>query len=235
MAYPKRSVLSLAKIEESRFLSRILPLNAIFLVIAVAWSANALRLSVGGEVAIGHVERLERGSKSCGKFNMNTCDFYHVYYAFKPVGRSERKEMRGVDSAVFVTLREGQELPVRYLREDPSLHEIGPEPLKGKATWMVAGTILFSCFSLVVMLPRLHAARAIIWLRDKGDQRTATVLRYEGSGSSTVAHWRDSTGVAGKTAPHSPSELPEVGAEITIYGDPMGRQPSLWEGDVGSR
>jgi hypothetical protein len=49
------------------------------------------------------------------------------------------------------------------------------------------------------------------------------------------ATWVDDAGVTGKSRPQPQYRLPAPQAAITVYADPDGTLPPVWEGDSGSR
>lgn len=108
----------------------------------------------------------------------------------------------------------------------------------------LVGGLLGVTFSAVgggfVYFALRNAGRAI-GVRDDGEKRSAKVSAH-GRTSYRVnevtqlrLEWRDESGETGHSLHHAPDTLTPypVGSDITIYADPEGRLPSVWEGDVG--
>ena len=47
--------------------------------------------------------------------------------------------------------------------------------------------------------------------------------------------WKDDAGAPGQSFACWPVNLPAIGTRITVYADPDGNIPSVWEGDCGTR
>lgn len=120
-------------------------------------------------------------------------------------------------------------------------------------TWGIVRNFLCLCGEAVLAgagfcLYALWRASRMVTVRDKGERLSAKVIavervRWWGRYPSWRASWRDEAGRFGRTCVHTsgfaaagPSRiLPLKGATITIYADPKGKLPAVWEGDCGAR
>lgn len=121
-----------------------------------------------------------------------------------------------------------------------------------RATWELVPVFLFdggilALFGTALGIRALCTARRMAWLRDSGQRRSARVIavervRWLRRYANWRATWQDEAGQPGRTKLHGQDRrggpgpaLPPVGVTITIYADPDGKLPSVWEGDCGAR
>ncbi len=168
---------------------------------------------------------------------------FWVEYQFEAQGRNTGSAP--VSESEWVAYRPGRPIAVWYLPDDPDNHSISP----GGALWQtlifcLLGAFFLSCAILGTLAILVRTIRQA-YLRSVGLPMTATITRIASSGRSSfisqswIMIWKDETGRQGRSDPrtawfHSREPLP-IGTTITIYADPKGRLPSVWEGDCGAR
>ena len=219
----------------------------LFVVIGLATGAPALYLlwqgwllETQGVSVQGQVKSVWQSSDSCGKDNMDTCTQSHVRYTYD-AGGPLREATTTVGSGFYATLQTNGPIPVTYLRSDPAVNEV-------ESGWTLFGGVLLLLFALAfagagggAMWIRIRQVLLAEGQRDTGVSRQATVTdlqptRFAVNGKNLWRiTWRDETGAAGQSRAQAVGELPEIGAAVTVYADPAGKRPAVWEGDSGTR
>lgn len=139
------------------------------------------------------------------------------------------------------SVRRLEHVPLRYAAGNPMVNEIEPgahasEFRKG-LIWL-AGLLLIAG---PVLRRQWRRSKAMIRVRDRGETRSAVITSHQPTGlivndrSSYRLHWRDERGVSGRTTlvNHRALRHFPVGSEITIYVDPTGTDPPVWQAEVG--
>lgn len=167
---------------------------------------------------------------------------YHLGFDFTANGKVYEMD-ETVGRGLYNRLQEGDKTALRYWRPDPTVNEIEP----GTTTTTIWVTKIASALSLAaglfwIIRSWTRASRAGR-VRDRGARRRATVthhiktnVRINKVPQYRLA-WRDADGATGTSWFVSGRRLgdwPE-GSELTIYADPAGKLPSVWEQDVGAR
>ena len=146
-----------------------------------------------------------------------------------------------VSEAFWNTAPRGRKLPLRYVRAAPHLNEIEPGAHITEVTWGAIGLGLVLLVVGPVWRRRWRTASNMVWVRDHGQTRTATVTQHENTRmqvndkSTYRLHWCDETGATGRTALVRRPALTQfpVGSEIKVYVDPVGSRPPVWQAEVG--
>lgn len=240
MGYPRRGVASLV-LTKAGWLFGLAALVGFALVIpGLGNLKEGWALSTQGEEAQGQVSDMQITTRSCGKKNMDTCTDYTLAFDFMAAGVMTHGTAT-VGQSTYHALTLHGPITVRYLPADPSQTEVeeGTTLISGVALTLAA--LAFLGLGLWGLQSRLTAARRMLRLREDGvAQRVrVTALVDARTKINNAAMWRitwaDAAGLASKSRLHKQTELPQPGAEITIYADPSGHQPSVWEGDCGTR
>lgn len=149
--------------------------------------------------------------------------------------------------AAFDAAHVGDAVPLRVA---PGAH--GKAVEDSRATWALVPDFLFEAgilalFGTALGIRALRIARRMASLRDTGERRSARVTAVERvcwlrRSSNWRMTWQDEAGQSGRTKLDGQDwwrgpgpGFPPVGATITIYADPTGRLPAVWEGDCGAR
>lgn len=150
-------------------------------------------------------------------------------------------DTRSVGRRFFNRQSVGDETPVRYWTVDPSVNEIEPGSTR-RTLWItkIISAVTLSGGGLWSYLAWAKAGR-LIWLRDHGERRKATVTEHFRTKVRVNNRpryrlvWRDSEGLEGRSfmMPHGGLEGFPTGTELAVFVDPGGRLPPVWEGDVG--
>lgn len=201
---------------------------------------KAQRLADDGGVTQATVIHLRRSYYTDSDGDQRTK--YHMEYSFTANGQNYQME-EIIGRGMFSRLNSGDKTEVRYWRPDPTVNEIEP----GTTTTTIWVTKIASALTLAgglfwIIRSWTRASRATR-VRDRGDKRQATVTHHIKTGVRVNKvpqyrlAWQDEDGVTGKSwfvSGRRLGEWPE-GSELTIYADPAGKLPSVWEHDVGVR
>jgi len=240
MSYPKRSWFSLSFGVVGWIFTGFLVVGLILAVPAYLNLRKGWNLAAHGVAVTGHVTTLATSTHSCGKDDMDSCTDYNVGYAFEADGVM-RNAKASVAESFYSQLNEGAVLPVRYAAEDPAVSEIEI------GTTMIAAVVLgllalvFAGLGGIGLAFRMRKAGRIVRVRDDGTMRTALVTGQERTNvrindrQQFVLVWKDSAGAEGRSRYRRQEDLPPVGEAITVYADPDGLLPPVWEGDSGTR
>lgn len=141
-----------------------------------------------------------------------------------------------VSESQWVAYQPGRPIAVWYLPEDPDLHTLSPRSIWwGAIGYTLGGVTLLSvgAFGTLAVLAQMQQNAT---LRETGERGSAKVTRISGGGrTGWRAEWRDETGRTGTIQRVWRMNLPDEGATITLYADPTGRLPPVWDGDCGPR
>lgn len=240
MSYPQRGIMALV-------LGRAGWLFGVSALLGLALAAGGLTqvrtgwaLAVHGVVVTGQVSDKEITTRSCGKNHMDTCTDYVLGFDFKAAGVATHGTAK-VGQSTYHGLTLNGPITVRYLPEDTAVTEVeqGTTLISGGALALIA--LAFLSLGGWGLRSGLRNARRMLWLREEGVvQRARVMSRFDTKTRiNGVAMWRitwaDAAGITSRSRLTRLANLPEVGSEITIYADPAGRLPSVWEGDCGTR
>ena len=160
-------------------------------------------------------------------------------YVFAVAG-AERQVTESVTSGFKVSQKMLGPVVVHYLPDDPTVSEIIPgSRFAGSLTGMgITFAVLF--YFAAAWGNRDAKAKARIAFGKVAEQRPASVLDHERVCQNRFQRklyrlvWRDRNGATGHGVwIGSAKHLPPVGSTITIYADPTGKFPPVWEGDCG--
>ena len=145
----------------------------------------------------------------------------------------------------WISLHVGGPIAVWYLPDDPDSHTPYPRMAFWSGLFAVFGGLFLVSLGAFAVLGILWRFGQMIFLSKRGLRRTATVTGIRKSWRSNfllqfwTVIWLDETGRAGASNQQivwfHAVEPPAVGATITVYADPSGRLPTVWEGDCGAR
>ncbi|MEO8243819.1 MAG: DUF3592 domain-containing protein [bacterium] len=240
MAYPRRGwwwfVISVA----GWIWLTLLVLGVIFAGVANYQLSEGWALRVRGVAVTGQVTRLYVTSHSCGTNSRSTCSSYNVDFDFDAAGVM-RSDSTTVGSGFYHDLQVGQSLPVRYVKDDPSVNEIEIGTTLTGGVFMTLLALGFLAGGGYGIRQRLQMAGRMIGLRDHGRVMQAVVTARKMSNTKIngaqmwTIQWRDDTGLTGESRLHKELQLPEAGTSVTVYVDPDGVLAPVWEGDCGTR
>lgn len=240
MAYPRRGVAGLVLTRAGWLFGLAALVGLVLAIPAVRNLQEGWALAMRGVEVKGQVRDMQITTRSCGKNQMDTCTDYNLAFDFEASGVMTHGTAK-VGQSTYNGLTLMAPIRVRYLPDDPALTEVEEGTTLVSGVALVALVLAFLGLGLWGLLSRLRNARRMIWLRDEGGMQRARVLAQIDTKTriNGVAMWRitwaDASGVASRSRLTRLADLPEVGAEITIYTDPAGRLPSVWEGDCGTR
>lgn len=163
------------------------------------------------------------------------CTIYGVDYSYA-AGHLIQGSAR-IEQKRWLALYPGAPMDVWYLRGTPEAHELGHGTQYWNALLGVGLSLAVTVLGAGLFMLRMVRFGRAIMLRETGQRRTAKIthLRSGYNRSPWFAFWRDETGATGRIARVWRSNLPPVGATITIYADPTGKLPAVWTGDCGVR
>lgn len=236
--YPKRNWLVLA-------LGRLGWIFAVFLTVGLGALVGAGFQIVEGRAfnaraveVVGEVTYLAPGAIPCSKVNSGRCPETLVRFRFDTPNGPAMGEAR-LDRDYRPALRHGGPIALRFMPGDAARVEVefgrtlrvGVFELVGSGVFLLIG----SCFGSYVWWAN-HLTRMLrlglpgtARVSDKGPERDPLLGTWS-------VRWTDDAGLAGKSQWYwRAASLPGAGAAITVFCDPEGKRPSVWEGDCGSR
>lgn len=197
------------------------------------------RLSLDGVVAEARIEgKLVQDAD--GDSRTDDREVHSLRFSFIADGAEVTDTMR-VSEDFWNSVKRQDIVALRYSASDPRISEIEPGALAGDARLgLIALAVLFATAGPILWRQWLRA-RDQVRVRDHGQARTAIVISHQNTGvqvndkSAYRLHWRDETGATGRTTAVNRLALRRfpVGSEITLYIDPSGDRPPIWEGEVG--
>lgn len=208
----------------------------------------ALEFRSDGVYVMGRVDACWGQGSDCVGGVVATCDDCAAAYAYQ-VGGQIYHGIRKTERTTYDILEDGARIMVRYLPREPanSFTSFSPD-----AADREGGNDVFAVFLGIQGLACLlgfngmlwkpyRQARQVVWLRDLGRVRGATVLSHEVTPDGEEGplewrmRWKDEAGQWGQSDWRPVDDLPSVGAAIVVYADPAGQMPAVWEGDSGTR
>lgn len=186
----------------------------------------------------GRIDFLAVGASPCTKGDGGGCPKTIVRYHFSTPDGAVRGEAR-IGPHDSASLRHGGPILLRYLPDDPAQQEVDYGSTLRRGVFGMAISALFaligSGFGSYVWW-----ANHMIWLRKSGEVRRAKVSsagpERDPLLNTWFIRWTDDAGGEGKSQWYwSPGVLPRGAALITVFADPAGRTPSVWDGDCGTR
>lgn len=240
MSYPRRGVAGLV-LGKAGWLYVVGVLVGLGLGIpAVIGLENGWALSFHGAEVTGQVTDMSITTRSCGKNNLDTCTDYNLSFDFEASGVMTRGAGK-VSEGTYRGLALKGPIRVRYLPSDPALTEVEPGATLGGGVGLAGIALAFGGVGVWGLWSSGRKARRMIWLRDFGlEQRVkVTDLVDARTKINNAAMWRitwtDLGGLPARSRLWKRADLSAPGTEVTIYADPAGKLPSVWEGDCGTR
>lgn len=213
-------------------------IGVVTLLIAMFEGRKADRLAEGGLVARATITDKDISVTYDSDGDRQTT--YYLYFRFDHEGRTI-EDRDSVSRGFFDQATVGQTLPLRYWWQDPGVNEIEP----GSTATTILVTKIMSVVALVAAgfwgeRCWRKAARAIR-VRERGVRRLAKVTGHIKTGVRVNKvprwrlAWRDEAGSEGQSFWLPEPRLGQfpIGTELTVYADPSGRLPAVWEHDVG--
>ena len=214
----------------------------VFLVlggISVHAGYHVVRLATDG-VTTDATVTAKRRRDSDGDSRTDDREIYSLEFTFEADGR-EIADTARVSESFSHSVRRLEVVPIRYAAGDPTINEIEPEFYITEFRNAAFGLALLLGTAGPILWRQRQRVRRMIWVRDNGEARQATVTRHESTGiqvndrSSYRLHWQDGNGATGRTVlvnKHALTHFP-VGSEITVYFDPVRGYPPVWQVEVG--
>ena len=251
MSYPKRGTISQVFGVMGLVFGIFLVIGTVFALVGLfAWRSGQ-DFAANGVDVMGQVEKRWESTRDCKDKDSTvtrTCTDFNIGYSYRAAGKTWH-DYATAGYQVYAGLEQGTPIKVRYLAGDPqdNVTSFDPETVDASGGMGVLGLIFGGLGGLFVVI----GGGGLGWLvrralrggavRDTGTARGAVVLTREETNVRVNdrvqwrIRWKDDTGALGHSLRQPPEGLPEVGARITVYADPSGRLPAVWEGDVGSR
>jgi len=217
-----------------------LPFAIVFTLIAMVEGRKYERLDSDGAVAEAVITDKDYEVRIDSDGDRTTT--YYLEFDFTAQGQSYQIR-DSVGRSFWNGLQPGETTPVRYWRPDPEVNEIEPGATR-KSIWItkILAVIVLSLAGVWAERCWRKAARARK-VRDHGKRHRVTVTDHFQTSVKVNnrprwrLEWQDPSGRVGRSYMYRKEVLNTypVGSEITIFVDPRGRLPSVWEGDVGPR
>ncbi len=208
---------------------------AIFLTFSTIQLRTSSLLERHGITVSGEITR--RDTRQSRNSNGQTTTYYYLTYTFRTEAGEDRSRRESVSQSLYNQFQPGARVDVTYAETDASVATIAPGSgrflgvaLAVAGVGAVAVTLGLGQFMLRRKLSLLRAA----W---HGEMREAQVTAVN-PGTLSVngrlqyrMEWRDAAANTGQSAHRDFSDLPEPGAVIVVYVDPVtGR--GWWEEDL---
>lgn len=240
MGYPQRGVLSLVLMPEGWIFALVTLIGLAVAIPAAIRLQEGWALSMRGVTVTGWVRDKQITERSGSKFHPGRRADYHLTFDF-PVAGGMAQGQALVASGTYRGLALNGPVRVRYLPADPAVNEVEEGRILSDGIGL--GLVALVCFGPGTwwLRRRLRLARQSLRLRAEGMAQQVKVMTKATTGSKigSVLMWRiswaDASGLTSRSWLAKEADLPEVGTPITIYADPAGRIPSVWEGDCGTR
>ncbi len=250
MTYPKRGVLAQMWGVPGLVFGIFFAVGLIVVVVAGFILQSGRDFAANGVDVAGRVEKLWESTETCRDNNNHDyiCQAFNVGFGFAAAGKTAHGS-QAVGYDIYAGLTEGSPVKVRYRDGDPTSYAVsfdGTPPAAMGDMGFVAALVggigsLFLVLGGVGLLVLYRIARRQVGLRDWGVMRGAVVLAQVPSNVTVndqplwCIRWKDDSGVIGQSRGRSQDDLPDAGERITIYADPDGKLPPVWEGDSGTR
>lgn len=251
MGYEKRSVMSQVFGLLGLVFGLFLLVGAVFSGVGGFSWQSAQRFQADGVDAMGTVETRWESKRPCKDRNSGitrTCTDFNLGYSYQVAGQTlHHSATTSYDT--YANLTEGARIKLRYLPSDPnnSVTSFGAEVVDASGGLRVMALIfgglgvVFLAIGVGGLVWLIRRAMTAERLRDSGTARGAVVLaqeetnvRVNGQAQRRI-RWKDDSGALGASRRQPGENLPAVGDRITVYADPDGHRPAVWEGDCGSR
>ena len=251
MVYEKRGMFSQVFGVLGLVFGFFLVIGAVFVTVGWFSYRSGQEFAADGVDVMGRVEKRWESTRECKDSNSTvtrTCVDFNLGYSYEAGGET-RHDSATAGYEVYAGLAEGARVMVRYLPRDPSNNVTSFDAGSVDASGGMA--VLALVFGGLGGVFALLGGGGLVWLlrsarqrnrvRDSGTARGAVVLVREET-NVTVNNrrqwrirWKDDSGALGQSRAQAADGLPQAGARITVYADPEGRLPPVWEGDSGTR
>ena len=201
----------------------------------------SLRLALDGGVAEAWVTSKTLRDPDGDSRTENDRRIHRLAYRFSVDG-IEHTGAATVSRAFWSAAPRDTPLPLRYVRSAPRINEIEPGAIASDLRWSAMGLVLVLLVVGPVWRRRWRIASDMVWVRDHGEARPATVIDHVSTGiqvndrSTYRLVWKDENGATGRTSLVGKPMLTHfpVGSEITLYFDPVDGRPPVWQAEVGA-
>lgn len=251
MAYPKRSVTAMFFSGIGWLCAGLVAAGAVALIVAGVLGQRAARLDAEGITVIGRVTALDILQEACSDNSVGKetaqerrlreqriCPRYLMKYRFVTPEGVEIAGQASVGQRFHARQQVEGPITLRYLPGQPD----APEVVQGstaRGMWIALGIgAALWLIALPLSLRHLGGIRGRLALRERGRMRQVRVAGLQPTGVKVNnlplyrLVWNDPRGTSDA---RRQNRLPQVGQDITVFEDPDGKLPSVWEGDVGSR
>lgn len=212
----------------------------LFGILTLSLGQKAERLESDGAIATATVldKRIEERRDDDGDIKRS----YWMDVRF-PAGDGTVTESSRVSRGFYGETAIGDAIPVTYWRPDPTVFELEPGSTRSKILIPKIISALALAGSLFWGWHTAQKAQGAAYLYARGERRRAQVIEHAETNYKVNKRpryrlvWRDETGLVGRSWPMGETALANhpKGADLTIYADPAGKLPSVWEGDVAKR
>lgn len=184
-------------------------------------------------------------SRSRTSGNTNRTTHYRVEVQFD--GPDDRTLRQRVDVGMAFQSRvsEGDEIPIRYVRQDPSIINADPKFRSRGDYWVTAGTLLMLTWFAGMIWHYWRESAKIYRAVNHGEVRDASVTGHVNASNSQLDHtrkdhvprymlkWHDSRDRFGMGGSLTEKELVKYpkGTVIVTYTDPVSGE-TFWEGQI---
>jgi hypothetical protein len=248
MAYARKGPLQMISVGDRIAGSVALAAAVACVVGALTFRLAALEFWSDGVYVMGRVDACWGQGPDCIGGVVATCEDCTAAFAYEAGGQTYHG-IGKTDGTTYDILVDGARVMVRYLPRDPArgFTSFSPDAADreggnamGAMFFGIAGLGCLLGFNGMLWAP-YRQARRMVWLRDHGSVRGATVLSQEVTPVDAEGplewriRWKDEAGQWGQSEWRQVDDLPFVGAGIVVYADPAGELAAVWEGDSGTR
>jgi hypothetical protein len=248
MAYARKGLMQMIGVGDRIAGTVALAASVSCLVGALTFLLAALEFRSDGVYVMGRVDACWGQGPDCIGGVVATCPECTAAYAYEVEGQTYHG-IRKTQGTTYDILEDGARVMVRYLPRDPtrSFSSFSPDAVDRQGG-NVVGALIVGVIGYVSLLgfngllwAPYRRARRMVWLRENGIRREATVISQEVTPVDAEGplewriRWKDEAGQWGQSEWRQVDDLPPVGATIVVYADPAGRQAAVWEGDSGTR
>lgn len=226
----------------------LLPL-VLALVLGLMWSITNEELLLletdGVDTTATVISTYEQSHRSGSSGNRTTTTIYFVQAEF--VGPDDRARMQSarVSEAFQQGVAEGDEIPVRYVSQDPAILEVDPDYRSSQAHWAVLLALVMLAWLIGMLWHYWRESAKSYRAVNHGEMREARVTGHVSDANPQVKDtrkpakrrymlkWddaRDSFGMGGSLREDELAKYPK-GTVIVTYTDPVSGE-TFWEGQI---
>jgi hypothetical protein len=210
-----------------------LVVTLVFVAISRSETSRARALDAFGVDAFALVTRLDQRIRRERDGDRTE---YFVHFSFQPVSGPPVVLSRSISRSRYLELREGDEIPIRYVAHDPGVTEFAAGERAAAGFWSFWLAVAAGSATLGSAIWALRRKMAVLRAAWTGEVRQAEVTAHLASGTriNSVLQfrlaWRDALGVEGKSGLFDPARLPPPGTVIVVYIDPKSGK-GFWDAE----